>query len=186
MARPPRYNTDLKHQLVVSAARELRFGSAKKISVRALAAGAGTTTNAIYSMFHSKAGLLQAAMDLELEDFNRHLAHALGESRPYTTADLRRVAHVFRDWAHDHPGTYREFGRQYRDNRPLEPIHSWVVYRVAADLAERMPVAEDMAFRLLAGLDGWVTLEMASGRRPDEQFELFLDGLIGGLTPDGA
>ncbi|MTV26112.1 TetR/AcrR family transcriptional regulator [Nitriliruptoraceae bacterium ZYF776] len=74
MARPRSYDDDTRIELIDAAATLLAREGVAGLSVRAVAEAVGATTSAIYGLFGSKAGLVQAmfaagfaALDAELD-----------------------------------------------------------------------------------------------------------------------
>src|SRR3954471_24015483 len=60
MGRPREHDDDVRLALLAAAERLVERDGAEALSVRAVADAVGTTTRAIYSVFGSKAGLLEA------------------------------------------------------------------------------------------------------------------------------
>ena len=60
MGRPRLHDEDTRAELLATAERLVAEGGPDALSVRTVAEGAGTTTRAVYSLFGSKGGLVQA------------------------------------------------------------------------------------------------------------------------------
>ena len=69
MARPRTYDADLRAALVAAAAAQIAAGGPTGLSLRALAAQVGTSTNAIYAMFGGKPELIGAVLEAADESF---------------------------------------------------------------------------------------------------------------------
>ena len=111
VARPRTYDADLRAALVAAAAAQIAAGGPTGLSLRALAAQVGTSTNAIYAMFGGKPELIGAVLEAADESFTRAQRQALGAGT--TLADLRRLRHDYRDWALAHPTLFSAmFGDQ--------------------------------------------------------------------------
>ncbi|MFV0460959.1 MAG: TetR/AcrR family transcriptional regulator [Actinomycetales bacterium] len=104
MARPPLYDDDLRRSLLDETARALAEGGVDAVSLRSVASAAGTSTNAVYALFGSKATLVDAVV----REANSSLADAL-EATPTTpdpVADLLELGAAYRRWALAHPVLY--------------------------------------------------------------------------------
>lgn len=131
MPRPKQYDDALRARLIAQAADALAEGGPDALSLRAVAAGAGTSTNAVYTLFGDKVGLVEATIAAAMDSFGAAQNAVLqGEdgsapeaataaTAPTTTAPtttmptptaapgatqrLRRLGHAYRDWALAHP-----------------------------------------------------------------------------------
>ena len=107
MGRPREHNEETRAALRAAAERLVAEGGAGALSVRAVAAEAGTTTRAVYSLFGSKEGLLvdalaQGAFDYLADGIDDH-----GETDD-PVADLIAIGvPVFRGLVLEHPALYR-------------------------------------------------------------------------------
>jgi AcrR family transcriptional regulator len=105
MGRTREHNDATAEALLDSAEVIVEEAGVEALSVRAVAAAAGTTTRAVYSLFGSKSGLLAA--------LGAHAMDLLGlgvEGLPWTddpVADLIEAGLVFRSFACDHPSLFR-------------------------------------------------------------------------------
>jgi AcrR family transcriptional regulator len=106
MGRPRVHTEETEAALIASAERLLQSGGLEHLSVRAVAAGAGTSVQAIYSVFGDKDGLLRA---LYAEAFS--ILMGAIEAVPRTddpVGDLVRIGtDAFRPFALDHPNLFR-------------------------------------------------------------------------------
>lgn len=104
MARPKEYDADLRARLVAGAAEAVAAGGVDAISLRALADSAKTSTNAIYTLFGSRAGLLGALLEEAASSFT-----AAQRAVPLTAdsaEDFRELGRAYRGWALQHRSLY--------------------------------------------------------------------------------
>ena len=106
MGRPREHDEGTRAALVAAAERLLAAGGPAALSVRAVADEVGTTTRAVYSLFGSKDGLVDALA----EQAFRYLGDGLA-SMPHTddpAADLIEVgATMYLGFVKEHPSLYR-------------------------------------------------------------------------------
>jgi AcrR family transcriptional regulator len=105
MGRPPEHDDSTAEALLGAAESLLLQGGLPAVSVRAVADGAGTTTRAVYALFGSKAGLIEA-----LAAKGYMLLADLVNAIPQTDdpkADLIAVGGAFRTFAIDTPTMFR-------------------------------------------------------------------------------
>lgn len=170
VARPRIYDEELRAALVAAAAEQMARSGPSGLSLRTLAAAVDTSTNAIYTMFGGKPGLIGAVLAAADESFTRSQRLARGEGR--TLADLRRLRHDYRDWALAHPTLFSAmFGDQKllghevplgRDETPesIQPLLDVIGSLIATGVfREADPLI--VALSTWAGTHGGVTLEMA-------------------------
>jgi AcrR family transcriptional regulator len=164
VGRPREHNEATATALLDKAERAVEAEGLAALSVRAVAAEAGTTTRAVYSLFGSKDGLVVA---LGVRAYK--LLDAAVAALPVTddaAADLVDAGLVFRRFARDHPALFM-IGVQ----RVLPVPELWDQFRGAASTA-----LSRLCFRLdrLAerqGLGGRSTMEAAW------QFHALCEGL---------
>ncbi len=104
VGRPKEYDDALRTRLVSGAADAVADGGIDGVSLRALATAAGTSTNAIYTLFGSRAGLLGAVLAEAASSFT-----AAQRTVPLTcdaTRDFRLLGRAYRDWALEHQSLY--------------------------------------------------------------------------------
>ena len=107
MGRPREHDEATRTALRGAAERLLADGRPEQFSVRAVAAEAGTTTRAVYSLFGSKEGLLVDALAESAFDFLADRIAAL-EMTGNPVDDLVAVGvPVFRALVVEHPALYR-------------------------------------------------------------------------------
>jgi AcrR family transcriptional regulator len=125
MGRPKEHDQHTAAALLAAGERAVAEGGLQALSVRGVAAEAGTTTRAVYSLFGSRDGLIVALG-----------AHAYGllrvaiEQLPVTgdpQADLVEAGLAFRRFAIEHPSLF-SIGIQ----RTLPSSELWPQFRAAA------------------------------------------------------
>lgn len=104
MGRPKIHDDALRGRLIDQAAALVFDGGVDALNLRRLAADAGTSTSAVYSLFGNKAGLLES---LYLEAARRFGAR-LGEVAPSDDPvdDIVRLGIAYRDYALREPRLY--------------------------------------------------------------------------------
>lgn len=107
MGRPREHDDATRGALRVAAERLINDGGPGALSVRAVAAEAGTTTRAVYSLFGSKEGLVVDSLAQSAFEFLADGVDKLVESDD-PVADLVAVGvPVFRTLVLEHPALYR-------------------------------------------------------------------------------
>jgi AcrR family transcriptional regulator len=104
MGRPRVHDENTAAALLAAAERLLQNRSTAALSLREVASGAGTSTQAVYSLFGSKEALLGALGTRAME-----LLHAGVDAIPVTDdprGDLVEAALMFRRFALDHPALF--------------------------------------------------------------------------------
>jgi AcrR family transcriptional regulator len=106
VGRPKEHDEDTRVALSAAAERLVAEGGPEALTVRATAGAADTTTRAVYSLFGSKEGLVDALAERAFE-----LLHAGLDELPETdepAADLVEVGvGVFRAFVLEHPSLFR-------------------------------------------------------------------------------
>ncbi|WP_130873633.1 TetR/AcrR family transcriptional regulator [[Pseudopropionibacterium] massiliense] len=97
MPRPRPHDDHLREQLLGIATDTIARTGTEGLSLRTLAADAGTSTSAVYQLFGSRAALLDAVYLRVLEEFNRTQADAPMREDPIE--DLLELARAYRRWA---------------------------------------------------------------------------------------
>ncbi|MGC5626794.1 TetR/AcrR family transcriptional regulator [Georgenia sp. Z1344] len=108
MPRPRPYDDALRNDLLEAAGRALSEGGELAVSIRAVAAQAGTTTAGVYALFGSRDSLIEEVAARGLEEFRAHI-----EARPVhddPREDIRELFLAYRRAALDMPHMYRAFG----------------------------------------------------------------------------
>jgi len=107
VGRPKEHDETTRAALRSAAERLLAEGGPGALSVRAVAAAAGTTTRAVYSLFGSKEGLFVDTLALDAFEFLAATIDTLAETDD-PTADLVAVGvDGFRRLVVEHPAQYR-------------------------------------------------------------------------------
>ena len=166
---------DLRARLIEEAARILGEEGPSALSARRLAAGAGTSTMAVYTHF----GAMSAVVDaVATEGFSRLIAHvdAVGRSDD-TIDDLRRSAAAYRDNALENRHL---FGVMFGavsvgafHGRGADPDVSIAAFDQIASLIERAMDAgallsgdpRQVAAQFWSALHGYVMLELSGNVR---------------------
>lgn len=177
MARPVLHDESLRERLLdVTADLVDNIGPAR-VTLRDVAAGAGTSTSAVYSLFGGKSQLLTAVVDSGF--------HSFGDSqRAAANGGLRALGLAYRDWALGHPALYRlMFGgalAAYADCAPtpavasesMAPLIETVAAAQAAGTVRTVPV-ETVATAVWGQVHGLVSLELARIGAPDVDWDTF-------------
>lgn len=171
MARPKVYDARLRDRLIAGAAAVLAQSGPAALSLRPLAAQAGTSTSAVYAMFGSRSALVAEVV----AEARRSFAAAQRESATSEdpAADLIALGHAYRDWALAHPALYAVmFGGRLQSDCPesselaalgdeaMAPLVT-LVRRLAQ--VERLVTGDvDLAaWGIWSGVHGLVSLEIA-------------------------
>src|SRR5829696_5268992 len=107
MGRPRDHDEQTRAALRAAAERLVTLGGAGGFSVRAVAAEAGTTTRAVYSLFGSKEGLLIDALAESAFEFLADNIAALDVTGDPVDDLVAVGVPVFRQLVLDHPALYR-------------------------------------------------------------------------------
>jgi AcrR family transcriptional regulator len=100
MARPVVHTSSLRDELLLATAELVDRSGPAKVTLRDVAAAAGTSTTAVYSLFGGKSELLTAVVDEAFRSFGSSQAAAL-------EGGLRGLGTAYRHWALSHPAMYR-------------------------------------------------------------------------------
>lgn len=100
MARPIVHDQALRQRLLDVTARLVDRAGTEGVTLRDIAAAAGTSTSAIYSLFGGKYQLLTAVVDYGFQSFHasQEAAGPLG---------LKAIGWAYREWALEHDALYR-------------------------------------------------------------------------------
>jgi len=104
MGRPKIHDDVLRGRLIERAAALVFDGGVDALNLRRLAADAGTSTSAVYSLFGNKGGLLESLY----REAARRFGTWMGEVAPTTDplADMVRLGLAYRDYALREPHLY--------------------------------------------------------------------------------
>lgn len=170
MGRPKLHDEALRDRLLVRATEIVSDDGVRALSLRALAAEAGTSTAAVYSLFGGKPGLVKALYEQAFQRLGKGQA-AVGASVD-PVDDIVRLGLAYRVSAVADPHAYRVmFGDEVRPSalgrhaarigaRTFEPLLDAVRRAVAAGDFPRLPAAESIATALWANVHGLVSLEL--------------------------
>ncbi len=189
MARPALYDEALRDRLLGATADIIDRHGPERLSLRAAADAAGTSTSAVYALFGGKAELLTAVMEHGFASFGQSQAEA--EPR-----GLRALGRAYRAWAKQNPALYRlMFGGALlaiaecspdpaSTQESMTPLVRALVAEGFADEADAGPVA----LAVWAQVHGAVSLEFAGVAGDDVPwdavYESVLDAIERGFRAD--
>jgi len=104
MSRPREHDQQLAEALLDAAERRIAADGVDALSLRAVAADAGTTTRAVYTLFGSKNALVGALGVRAMEYLGREVPASPPSDDP--VADVVAAGLVFRRFALEHPALY--------------------------------------------------------------------------------
>lgn len=162
--RPREHGEETRQDLLAAAERLVAEGGPDVLSVRAVAAAAGTTTRAVYSLFGSRDGLV-AALGARAFEILAQLAEAAPVSDDPQQDMVAVGLDAFRQMVIEHPALYRI---AFQRVAGLQPHPDLVAARQRAftELRLRVERLEE------AGLLGSKTVPEAMG-----EIEAMLEGL---------
>lgn len=105
MARPRLHDDALRTRLLEVASRMISSDGESAVTVRKVAAQAGTSASAVYALFGSREALVEAVSEEGFRRFAEHLA-AVGQGQD-PVADLRALGGAYRAFALADPHFYR-------------------------------------------------------------------------------
>ncbi|TDE08268.1 TetR/AcrR family transcriptional regulator [Jiangella asiatica] len=170
MGRPRLHDDALRDRLLSRAAATVSSTGVRSLSLRSLAAQAGTSTAAVYSLFGSKSGLVTAVYQRAFARFADQLARAGVSDDP--VEDIVRLGLAYRDGAVADPNGYRiMFGDEVRPSevgpkaaragaRTFEPLLDAVRRAVISGAFPDSPAPESIATALWANVHGLVSLQL--------------------------
>ncbi|WP_369371948.1 TetR/AcrR family transcriptional regulator [Promicromonospora sp. Populi] len=167
MARPRLHDDALRTRLFEVASRLISSDGEAAVTVRKVAAEAGTSASAVYALFGSREALVEAVSDEGFRRFADHLA-AVGQSDE-PAADLRALSGAYRRFALADPHFYRVMfyrGVAPAGSDPASAVNR-ATFRVLHDAVARVldgvPAAHvlDVAVGLWGLVHGLVSLELA-------------------------
>lgn len=198
MARPKIYDDVLRAQLIDRAARLLADGGIEAVSVRTLSSAEGTSTNAVYSLFGGKSGIVNSVVGRAAASF--HAAQLAAVGGKDVAKDMIALGSAYRKWALDNPALYAVmFGGTlggFQIDPPteqacaatIEPL-AGAVHRGKAQKLWRRGTVEQITQSFWANVHGFVTIEVLnhqewSSRDYDVAYRLHLDAIFRGwLAP---
>ncbi|MDQ4502948.1 TetR/AcrR family transcriptional regulator [Sinomonas sp. ASV322] len=115
MARPVVHDDAVRSRLLEVTLELVDREGPARVTLREVAASAGTSTTAIYSLFGGKTELLQAVVDGGFASFAQ-------SQREAADGGLRTLGLAYREWALGHPALYRlMFGSSARPDGGVAP-----------------------------------------------------------------
>lgn len=166
MARPRLHDDALRARLLEQASRAIAEHGEPAVTVRSVAAAAGTSASAVYALFGSRDALVAAVSAEGFRRFAVHLAEVPRTDNPL--ADLRSLGLAYRASALDDPQFYRVmFDRAVPPGGGAPPATQRPTFLVLRDAVAR--ALEDasaaqldrVAVTLWGLVHGLVSLELA-------------------------
>lgn len=177
MPRPRVHDDALRERLLAASTRVVAEGGPTALTVRDVAARAGTSSSAVYALFGSRDALLRAVGEHASARFAAHLRATGRTGDP--DADLLALGVAYRRFALDEPRTYRVMftrpgaGASHPDSGPVTGAPPFLVLHDAVHEALTAGAAS-AAYPAGAGTDdatraathvwalahGWVALEL--------------------------
>ncbi|WP_435244467.1 TetR/AcrR family transcriptional regulator [Streptomyces sioyaensis] len=166
MGRPRTNDETVKERLVTCATEMLATRPRESVTVRSLAAGAGTSTTAVYSLFGGKDELIREVRNRAVAGLFEDLSAVPASAEPL--ADLYALAAAYRRWGREHQHLYTVLfgGVQSFDpsgavgsSDPIGPLLSAIERGVTESVLAGE--ATFIALSLWVTLHGVVTLELA-------------------------
>lgn len=169
MARPKIYDDALRDQLVDRAARLLADGGIEAVSVRALSAAESTSTNAVYSLFGGKPGIVNSVLARAAASF--HDAQVAAVESKDVAKDILALGSAYRQWALDNPALYAvmfggtlggfQIDRQTEEAcaSTIEPL-ARTVHRGKAQKLWRRGTEQQITMSFWASVHGLVAIEL--------------------------
>ena len=186
MARPVLHDDSLKERLLDTTADLVHRMGPARVTLREVAAEAGTSTTAIYSLFGGKSQLLTAVVDNGFRSFGDAQRGAAG-------GGLRGLGLAYREWALEHPTLYRlMFGgtlAAYVDCSPtpvvasdaIAPLIEAVTSAQNAGAIRDLP-AETVAVAIWGQVHGLVSLQLAELGAPGTDWDAFYSEAIDAIA----
>lgn len=106
MGRPREHNEDTRAKLIAAAEVLVAEGGPDALSVRAVATAAATTTRAVYSLFSSRDGLVDALAEQAFGYLGQGVA-AFPETDDPAEDLVRLGSEMYRGFVTDHPSLFR-------------------------------------------------------------------------------
>jgi AcrR family transcriptional regulator len=190
--RPRIHDETLRQRLLEQAGRLLAEEGPQALSLRKLAAEAGTSTTAVYSLFGGKTELVHDVYTEAFRRFGAKLAEVGPTDDP--VEDLRRLALAYRAYALANPHLYAVmFGRPIPGAEPedkvdperdedFRPLLDLVIRAEEAGLLIDVP-AREVALGLWAIVHGLMSLEL-NRNVEDTRYELVVGAAMRGWLRD--
>jgi len=171
MGRPKTNDAAVRERLVDSATEMFATRPLESITVRALAAAAGTTTGAVYSLFEGKDAVIAEVRNRAVAGLSQHLLAAPTSEDPL--ADIYALAVEYRRWGRDHSHLYTvlfggvqafEPSGETGVADPVRPLLEAIDRALSA--ATLTGDATSIAVSIWVTLHGLVTLELSGALAP--------------------
>lgn len=175
MARPRLHDDALRARLLDIASQVISSDGEGAVTVRKVAADAGTSASAVYALFGSREALVEAVSDEGFRRFAAHLAAAGSGDDPLT--GLRELGRAYRRFALADPHFYRVMfyqGVTPADGDPAGAVEQ-PTFRVLQDAVARVldgappERVRSAAVGLWGLVHGLVSLELAGLLPGDEE-----------------
>ena len=186
VGRPREHDQLTAAALLAAGERAVAQGGLEALSVRGVAAEAGTTTRAVYSLFGSRDGLI-AALGAHTYDLLRTALERLPQTAD-PQADMVEAGLMFRRFALEHPALF-SIGIQ----RTLTSSELWPQFRAAANdalavLSQRLArlqendllagrTVRDATTQFHALCEGLAALELREALPPKDAERIWRDAL---------
>ncbi|MEU5631249.1 TetR-like C-terminal domain-containing protein [Streptomyces rishiriensis] len=166
MGRPRTNDDAVGERLVVCATEMLATHPREAVTVRAVAAAAGASATAVYTLFGGKDGLIEAVRDRAVAGLFRDVSAVPASADPL--ADLYALAVAYRRWGRGHSHLYTVLfgGVQPFDPSgavgaadPVRPLVAAIERAVTESVLDGQVTS--IALSLWVTLHGLVTLELA-------------------------
>ena len=196
MPRPKTRTPELREHVVRTAVALIASDGVDRFTTRRVAAGASTSTPAVYELFGDRGGLVREVFFEGFRILGRELRGIAPTDRP--RADLVEMIAAFRRFHVEHAGMARVmFARPFPDFDPSgdeaaagRAVREHVVARVrrAIDAGDIAGDATDIAHVLLALAQGMASVEVAgwlgtSAASVERRWALAVDAVLEGLRP---
>ncbi|GAB3900758.1 TetR/AcrR family transcriptional regulator [Microbispora bryophytorum subsp. camponoti] len=156
----------MKEHLIASATEMFATRPRESVTIRALAAAAGTATAAVYSLFGGKDGLVAEVRNRAVAGLYQELSSVAVSDDPL--ADIYALAVAYRRWGRDHRHLYMvlfggvqsfEPSGEVGAGDPVRPLIETIDRALSASLLSGE--ATSIALSLWVTLHGLLTLELA-------------------------
>ncbi|MGV9385084.1 WHG domain-containing protein [Nonomuraea sp. NPDC003707] len=166
MGRPRTNDDTVKDRLIESATEMFATRPRESITIRALAAAAGTATAAVYSLFDGKDGVIAEVRDRAVAGLSQELLAVAASDDPL--ADLYELAVAYRRWGREHRHLYMVLFGGVQSFHPSGDVGAADPVRPLIEAIDRALSASalsgdatSIALSLWVTLHGLVTLELA-------------------------
>lgn len=188
LSSPQTSSQDKRERLVLAARDMVREGGMTALSLRTLAEREDTSTQAIYTLFGGKQGLLQAIYSHWISGLAQHIAGAGG-----TTPDalLTQAAYGYSAFAHSDPALFLAGSADpgaialLHDSPAFHLLAHIVMAGMASGQLRPSPDPGAAAKALWGCVHGAVLFDVLAGGNGNEYLDLALPIMLRGLTHPG-